>query len=109
MTSCCFVRAINFFAQDGTQIKESGICLLEAVLEEYNAVNDPLCCKMRRLQELGCRLGASPDGLLAHKDGSIECLEVKCLCPFTKGPSGFTVRDTRRSEEPKVIDSRSSW
>jgi hypothetical protein len=29
-------------------------------------------------------IGASPDGLITHSDGSIEVLEVKCSSPFGK-------------------------
>ena len=35
------------------------------------------------LKKLGCVLGASPDGVIQHGDGSEEVLEVRvCVCVF---------------------------
>ena len=47
-------------------------------------------CQIRRWIEEGSLppLGASPDGLIRHSDGSLEVLEVKCSSPFVAAGAG---------------------
>ena len=43
------------------------------------------------LESAGCRLGASPDGIVARPDGTLDVLEVKNHCPFREGRKGRLV------------------
>lgn len=66
------LTALNYFCGDDekTTIREVGMC--GAGFDDD--IEDPL------LQ--GVKIGASPDALICHGDGTVEVLEVKNHCPF---------------------------
>lgn len=51
-------------------------------------------------------LGASPDGIILHKDGSKEVLEVKCSSPFVN--ERFTSKSGSKNKNTKSSNSKSS-
>jgi hypothetical protein len=89
-------------------LAESGMCLLEA-LEEMSSTDAPSSTpssgvRPRALyqyiqQWLTAQtlplLGASPDGMIHHPDGSMSVLEVKCSSPFSQSSQGLQVRPSR--------------
>lgn len=66
------LTALNYFCGEdgGTTIHEVGMC--GAGFDDE--IDDPL------LQ--GVKIGASPDAIISHGDGTVEVLEVKNHCPF---------------------------
>lgn len=62
------LTALNYFwkSDPGVRIKETGMCGAGLMLNQTDSV----------------LVGASPDGILCHSDGTIEALEVKNHCPF---------------------------
>lgn len=85
------LTALNYFWKQDSNImlKEVGMC--GAGL----AINDTT----------GLLVGATPDGLLVHPDGTVEALEVKNHCPFLPNsprPSGSNHKSNiRRSNKGK--------
>lgn len=72
-------------------VREAGMFCFEALDEAAVPFSDPR--EMTLYQRLNHQiyneqslplLGASPDGLIDHGDGSCEVLEVKCFSPFVK-------------------------
>jgi hypothetical protein len=79
------LTALNYFwNQDNrTTLKEVGMCGAGVSLN----------------QPMGLLVGATPDALLMHPDGSVEAVEVKNHCPFH--PNLTTSRSTNRSSNGK--------
>ena len=65
------LTAINFFCgnDDKTTIHEVGMCGAA-----FDDVHDSTLC--------GLKIGASPDAIICHGNGTVEVLEVKNHCPF---------------------------
>lgn len=66
------LTALNYFSQNesGVVIKEVGMCGAGLDLNQTNSRSSLL-------------VGATPDALLVHSDGTVEALEVKNHCPFS--------------------------
>lgn len=92
--------ALNHFHQQGSALAETGMWPGEALLDtapisEVDAEQQAL---VRSLREVGCTLGASPDGLLYHHgrggDRACEVVEVKNHAPFVNVPGqGIGIQD----------------
>ena len=50
-------------------------------------------------------LGASPDGLLLHSDGSTEILEIKCVSPFQSNINNTSSSRSRKYKSHKPSNS----
>ena len=91
--STAVLVALNYLLLEdpGVTIKEVGMCLIESHLGDhscdsvYNLMNEWMS-----KQESLPLLGASPDGIILHSDGSMEVLEVKCVSPFVNREVGNT-------------------
>ena len=68
------LTAINFFCgiDDKTTVHEVGMCGA-AFDDVHDSTNSTLC---------GLKIGASPDAIICHGNGTVEVLEVKNHCPF---------------------------
>ncbi len=77
--STALLTALNYFSKTdpGLQLKEIGMCGAGLDVNLTSAQSSLL-------------IGATPDGILCHSDGTIEALEVKNHCPF------FSVRMPRK-------------
>lgn len=77
--------ALNYFAKNdpGFRLEEVGMCGAGAELN-------------RQTFHSGLLVGASPDGVLRHSNGTIEALEVKNHCPFFT-----TLYKTKKSKHRK--------
>lgn len=72
------LTALNYFCKidNTTIIREVGMCGA-SFDEHYDIDNDETTQLLQ-----GVKIGASPDAIICHGDGSIEVLEVKNHCPF---------------------------
>jgi len=78
--------AVNYFALQGGCVAECGMFPGEALFEcNITKKQNEL---LHQLYDLGCPIGASPDGLIHHADGTVEVLEVKNHCPFRTNRQG---------------------
>jgi len=78
--------ALNYF-KDTAIVSEVGLNAFENVLNE-DGTRHFQKSEWFQIKELVASghlplLGSSPDGMINHHNGTIECLEVKCLSPFT--------------------------
>ena len=75
------LTALNYFwVQDGdVKLKEIGMCGAGIDLKDYDIDSDLL-------------IGASPDALIMHSNGTVEVLEVKNHCPFFAPANGGSKR-----------------
>jgi hypothetical protein len=90
------LTALNHFrlADGRAEVREVGMC---GAGFDGGADSDPLL--------MGVRIGASPDGIIRHGNGTVEVLEVKNHCPFVRNgkipprvgdrrpPKNFLIRD----------------
>mmetsp|Transcript_31539 Transcript_31539/g.94380 ORF Transcript_31539/g.94380 Transcript_31539/m.94380 type:complete len:640 (-) Transcript_31539:54-1973(-) len=82
--STALLTALNYFwkKDPDTLIKEVGMC--GAGLE----MNRTELCPPGEGEHTGLILGASPDAVILHKNGTLEALEVKNHCPFVPATWG---------------------
>jgi hypothetical protein len=96
--------ALNTLHAEGARVSECGMFPSEALLpgapladEGGTRVSDLRAEQLLLLSQLhdqGCYIGASPDGLISHADGTQEVLEVKNHCPFAWNEGGgHRIRD----------------
>lgn len=94
------LTAVNYLAlhQPTAHVQEAGMCVFEAL--------DPQCvhADIRKWVDEGSLplLGASPDGLIAHLDGTMQVLEVKCFSPFQQVHGQLQVSFARPHHELAV-------
>ncbi len=81
--------ALNYF-KDTAKISEIGLNAFENVLQAdaspHFQASEWLQIKEWMAAGQLPPLGSSPDGMIHHHNGTAECLEVKCLSPFTLSP-----------------------
>ena len=84
------LTALNFFCKNDVNatIHEVGMCGAG-----FDDNEEPLL--------RGLKLGASPDAIIFHGDGTVEVLEVKNHCPFNINKARSRVRENGRKEENK--------
>eukprot|EP01041_Mallomonas_annulata_P001988 gene1988-3866_t len=86
----------------GSLVKEVGLCSLEALhISGTLGTEHAWWCEDNALPPIG----ASPDGLIQHADGSCEVLEVKCTSPFIRAQS--TARRNSSAKKPSQSQSQS--
>jgi len=84
--------ALNAFHHQASTLSECGMFPAEALLdaEPISEADAEHLTLVRHLRDLGCNLGASPDGLLHHHDRcpeqALEVIEVKNHAPFINVP-----------------------
>ena len=86
---------MNHFCLEGAVVQECGMFVVGAVMQQYVDCESPLAEGLTQLEKAGCRLGASPDGILVHENGLRECIEVKCVCPFAPSAGGFVTNESK--------------
>merc|ERR1719221_2186548 len=76
------LTALNYFCgkDNRTMIHEVGMCGTKFDDEDEEE------------KDLLLRIGASPDALICHGDGTVEVLEVKNHCPFVNRKTQFDHR-----------------
>lgn len=78
--------ALNYFHSSKWKVSECGMfpgeALLERLSEKTTFIGKRHMFKLKKLHDLGCPIGATPDGIITHPDGTVEALEVKNHCPF---------------------------
>ena len=80
--------ALNYFKETAV-VSEVGLNAFETLLLD-EASSNFLASEWLQIKQWVATgqlplLGSSPDGMINHRNGTIECLEVKCLSPFTLG------------------------
>ena len=63
----------------------------------YTTNNNPI----HSITSIPLLIGASPDGLILHPDGSTEILEIKCVSPFENKPSSSSSAGSRHYNNHK--------
>ena len=89
--------ALNYFHDSGVYVAECGMFPGESILDDPNLTENTKQLRLvKELLEMGVPIGASPDGLLHHEDGTVEVLEVKNHSPFRySGRQGGTIIQDR--------------
>ena len=87
--------ALNYFHGSGAKVHECGMYPGEALFSARGSECPEQLALVHRLQDLGVPIGATPDGIICHNDGTVEVLEVKNHSPF---------RYSRRHERSFVQD-----
>jgi len=89
------LTALNYFYEKDPKIrvKEIGLCI----------GNEYLSTHQQRMLH-GLQIGASPDAVLVHSDGSLEALEVKNHCPFVQNhPRGRRRKDVGNNNRSRRL------
>ncbi len=78
--------ALNYF-KDTAVVSEVGLNAFETLLL-HESSSHFLASEWLQIKQWVAAgqlplLGSSPDGMISHHNGTVECLEVKCLSPFT--------------------------
>ena len=82
------LTALNYFCRldDKTIIREVGMCGagFDRRNHHHDDCNDDDSSSRSKSSDLlkGLRIGATPDAIICHGDGTVEVLEVKNHCPF---------------------------
>ncbi|KAJ1409055.1 hypothetical protein B484DRAFT_195534 [Ochromonadaceae sp. CCMP2298] len=120
------LTALNYFSSDQSVVLEAGMFPLEALelnaqhqqwrqqRQRRGAHSGDVYDSLDRWQAEGSLppLGASPDGILQHLDGSVEVLEVKCFSPFVRAQRGAVPVDDLMSVSmapPRQGPGLASW
>ena len=82
------LTALNYFWKQDPRIRlaEVGMCGAGLAMNQTSLVDD---------KNNGLLVGATPDAILIHPDGSVEAVEVKNHCPFF--PATTTVTNNRNT------------
>ena len=96
------VNALHL-SSPSSSVHEVGLCPLEALDSSF------LPEEVRQWIAEGSLplIGASPDGLIKHANGSIEVLEVKCSSPFISSHKGSNEREGTGEEGSLEVGSSS--
>mmetsp|Transcript_27534 Transcript_27534/g.39417 ORF Transcript_27534/g.39417 Transcript_27534/m.39417 type:complete len:449 (+) Transcript_27534:39-1385(+) len=84
--STALLTALNYFHNfhRGSIVSEVGMCALEAlpfpIMPSFQSETIQAWLEDGTLPPIG----ASPDGIITHADGTLEALEVKCHSPFVE-------------------------